>query len=117
VFGKGNGATPTPTRGVPVKLDRERHLRYSMATLRKMREVFKPGELEGGVTDDKIVRVLWFGLRDDDPELTEAQIEDMVDMENLDPLMEALNKALGSRGSARLSPQPPPPAASAVAPE
>lgn len=110
--------TPAPTRGVPVVLDRERRLRYTFATRRKMMEEFggeeKFTQLE--LTGETLVRVLWFGLAHEDPNLTGDQLEEMLDMENIKDVVDALLKALGYRGRLEIAPgaagaNPPPAAA------
>lgn len=83
----------TPTRGVPVELDRTRHLRYSMATLAELEEKF--GDLKNVSGIRNVIHLLWAGLRHEDPDLTEAQVGEIVDGENLPSLLEAVTKAMG----------------------
>lgn len=80
---------PTPSRGVPVELDRTRYLRYPIGTLRKL---FSEGE---GSDEFHLGRLLHAGLVGDDPELTEEQVEDMIDLEHLSELQEPLLRATG----------------------
>ena len=95
-------------------LDHERHLRYSLLTLRKIREEFGKEALESGLTDDKLAKVLWYGLVGEDPALTVEKIEEIVDLENLSPVLEAMTKAMGyrTRTVPQGPPAPPPAAAS-----
>jgi len=72
----------TPTRGVPVTLDRVRHLRFPIGVLR-------PEMFEGAT----LSRILWLGLRGDDPDLTEETVNDLIDLETLPSLRDALKKA------------------------
>jgi hypothetical protein len=122
--------TPTsvrvPTRGVPVGLDRVRHLRYSLATLEDIRAEFGDGALTGELTGHKLARVLWYGLRDEDPSLTPESVAALVDLEHLTEVTAALVQALGSkRGAERVAvdaegavprPTPAPPEESPEAP-
>lgn len=73
-----------PTRGVAVQMDKERHLRFPLSTLQ---------EIEGdGPT---FVRIIWLGLRHEDPKLTLEDVGEMVDLELLAELKEPLRKATG----------------------
>jgi len=93
-------STPSPTRGVPVDLDGETYfLRYSLKTLRQLREEFGEDVLERGeIAGDDVAKFLWYGLRDGHPDLTVEQIEDMVDLQNLPRVIEAVVEATGQRG-------------------
>ena len=95
--------TPTPTRGVPVMLDKKRHLRFSLKTMRELREKFGENALETGLDQDAIATLLWYGLRHEDPELTPELVEDMVDLEQLTEVMQAVFKATGTRGRLELT--------------
>lgn len=92
--------TPTPTRGVPIELDRTRYLRFSLGTLRRIREEFGE-DLEAGLSGDKLAKVLWYGLRGSDPELTVEQLEEIIDLEQLPAVIEALGKAMGNKAGVR----------------
>lgn len=86
----------TPTRGVPVELDRTRHLRYSLGTVRKIMEEFEvddPEKIPLDVTN--LGKFLWYGLKHEDPDLTVEDVEEMVDMQNIVPLHEAVGEAMG----------------------
>lgn len=64
---------PSPTRGVSVELDRTRHLRYTLRTIREIREEFGPEALETGqITADEMGKLLWYGLRHEAPEAPES---------------------------------------------
>lgn len=88
--------TPTPTRGVPIQLDRLRHIRFSLKTTKEMRAKFGDDTLKDGFDQDKIAELLWFGLKWEDADLTVDQVEDMVDLENLTEVMKAVSKATGT---------------------
>lgn len=74
---------PTPTKGVPITLDRQRHLRFPLGTLRNMDE------------SSDVVSVLYLGLKHEDPELTEEQVGGLVDLEMMPTLVEPLRQATG----------------------
>ena len=95
---KASEVTPSPTRGVPIVLDRERHLRFSLKTMREMREKFGPDGLKAGFNQDKIAELLWYGLRGEDPGLTVEDVEELVDLETLSAVMEAVSLATGTHG-------------------
>lgn len=105
----------TPTRGVPVKLDRVRYLRYPLGLLEEIKREIGDDSFEQGFSGMKLVKMLWYGLRGDDPELTQEQVGDLVDLENLVEVTAALQKATGqkvvSRGDAGTPPTPSPEAA------
>lgn len=93
------GSTTAPTRGVPVTLDRERHLRYSFATRKQMlAELGGEEALRSGLTGDMLPKVLWYGLKHEDAALTVEQVEEMLDMENLQTVVKVMLKAMGYEG-------------------
>ena len=104
--------TPTPTRGVEIMLDRKRFLRYTLGTLRRIREELGTEALEAGVSEEKLARVLWHGLKEDDPSLRPEQVEDLVDLQQLPVLVSALQMAMGGKARATVV-DPPLPAAGA----
>lgn len=99
-----------PTMGVPVELDRTRHLRYTLQSMRDMRQEFGK-ELDTGVTDDKIGKMLWYGLRHEDAKLTPEMVEEMVDLKNLEQVLNSMAKALGHKGEVHRNPPKPLPVA------
>lgn len=112
------GQTPAPTRGVPVVLDRERRLRFTFATRRKMIEEMGGEErfLNEGLSGEKLIKVLWYGLRHEDASLTLEQLEELVDMENIGEVVDKLLRAMGYKGKLVMtedSTANPPPAAAA----
>jgi len=104
---------PTSTKGVLITcLDRDRYLRFSLKTIREMRDEFGEDALEKGINQEAISRLLWYGLRHEDSELTADQVEEMVDLEHLSEVMEAVAKATGRRAKIEVEqPGPPTPAA------
>lgn len=110
--------TPSPTLGVPVTLDRERHLRYTFGTRRRMIEEFGGEEaMKAKMSGDGLIKILTFGLRGEDPDITESVVEEMVDMQNVGVVVDAMIKALGytkgklSVDGAPVNPRKPRPAA------
>jgi len=93
--------TPTPTRGVPVDLGDgvPRRLRYSLRTMREVRQAF--GDIEQfDAHDENLGKLLWFGLRHEDDTLSVPQVEELVDLEHLTTIMEAVTEALGGKALA-----------------
>lgn len=89
-------------------LDKERHLRYTLGTRRRLvAEVGGEDEL-AKFTGDKVALILLHGLKHEDPELTLAAVEEMVDLRNLEAVAEALAKALGYKGASVAKPVGPP---------
>lgn len=76
-------ATPKPTKGHAVTLDRERHLRYSIRALKEIQE------------DQSLGNVLLVGLRHEDPDLTLEAVEDMVTLDMIDDIKGPLKAATG----------------------
>ena len=108
--------TPTPTRGIEIKLDRLRHLRFTLGTLRRIREEIGTEALEAGVSEEKLAKVLWYGLKEDDPTLKPEDVEDLIDLQDLPELVEALKRAMGGKAKASVALSPSTPAASAETP-
>jgi len=98
--------SPTPTRGVPIMLDRERRLRYSLKTVRELKKEFGEGALSRGVGEDGIAKLLWYGLKSDDPELSCEDVEELVDLEHLTEVMEKVSIATGSRSQFEMEEEP-----------
>jgi hypothetical protein len=98
----GNQALPHPTRGVPVMLDKERHFRFSLKTLEDIQTEMGAGALSEGVSGHKLARVLWYGLKWEDSELTTEQVADMVDLENMESILTAMRRAMGTKAKAAL---------------
>jgi hypothetical protein len=110
-----NAKTPSPTLGTPVQLDRERRLRYTLGTKRRIREEFgKPLEdvLKAGPTEEELAKILWHGLVENDPELKPGDVEEIIDLRQTHQLLEALTQALG--GKSEPAPVPPTPAPKAA---
>ncbi len=95
---------PTPSRGVPVELDKTRFLRYSLKTHNQIRKEF--GD-DTNITGERLAKLLWYGLVGDDPNLTVEDVEELVDLEHLDAIVEAVSKAMGRAGKASVVMDPP----------
>ena len=99
---------------VEVVLDKKRHLRFTMGALRRSQKRIQ--EIRGETISifqllspqnqeklgpDEIVVLFHQGLRHEDAELTEEQVEDMIDVRQLDALAEKLAEALGGEKDAK----------------
>lgn len=98
---------------VEVTLDKKRRLQFNMGALRRAerrldeirgekRSIFNllsPANMDR-LGPDEIVVLFHQGLRKDDPELTEEQVEDMIDVRQLNELAGKLAAALGGEGAA-----------------
>lgn len=72
-----------PTKGVPVQLDRVRHLRFPLGVLRNIE------------ADTDLATVLHLGLKHEDEELTAEDVGEMIDLEMMPDLVEPIRKATG----------------------
>ena len=93
---------------VQVELDKLRHLRFTMGALRRAQkriqeirgekisifQLLSPQNQEK-LGPDEIVVMFHQGLRHEDANLTEEQVEDMIDVRQLDALADKLAEALG----------------------
>jgi hypothetical protein len=100
-----NGSAFEP---VEVMLDKKRRLRFSMRALRcaekrltelrgekiKIFNLLSPAN-QDKLGPDEIIVLFHQGLLQDDPSLTEEQVEEMIDVRALDGLAERLAEALG----------------------
>ena len=81
---------------VKITLDKERTLRFTLNSLAELEDAFgvslsQLGEVELGI---KAVRtMLWAGLIHEDEELTERQVGNMVDFDNLQEVQEKVTTA------------------------
>lgn len=115
---------PTPSRGISIKLfpeDRERFLRFSLATLEAIQDEFGEDALSGNsVKGKRLAQILWYGLRSDAERNGEATtgdgavftpewISEQVDMTNIKEIGEAMGEAFGnSKRTTVVVPQEPP---------
>lgn len=97
---------PTPRRGRPIELEGQMHyLRYSLKTMRELREEFGPDAIEKGLDQNLIGKLIWYGLKHEESALTLDQVEEQVDLENLTDIMKVVAQATGSRARLELVPQ------------
>lgn len=81
---------------VPIKLDKERNLRFTLNALAEIEDklgipLSKMGEVDLGI---KAVRtMLWAGLIHEDPQITEQEVGNMVDFDNMAYIQEKLSEA------------------------
>ncbi|MED4840395.1 hypothetical protein P9695_08755 [Weizmannia sp. CD-2023] len=81
---------------VEVELDKVRHIRYTMNALAEIEDKLGYGlaDLDGKQLKIKEVRViLWAGLIHEDPELTEEQVGDMIDLGNMQYVQGKMSEA------------------------
>ena len=100
------GSSPAPSKGVPITLDRPRFFRYTLGTLRKIREELGDEALKDGVSGEKLAKVLCYGLQGDDPELTPEKVEEIIDLQKLEEVVAAMRQAMGQKAVATVGPQP-----------
>lgn len=105
-------------RGVPIELDRERHLRYPMSAVRKIEERFEISFMDGEeIQNVKIDDAMWLimlgleheqpdpprwweralaalGLREVEEPLTQERLEDIVDVAQMEEIVTILGQAL-----------------------
>jgi hypothetical protein len=95
---------------IEVELDKVRHIRFSLNALEEMEEAlgvsvdqFGDALTKGGIKAMR--KFLWIGLKQEDPELTEKQVGDMVDigsfLEMQGKIGEAFAAAIGESGNAK----------------
>lgn len=86
-------------RIVPVKLDKARNLRFTLNSLAEIEDrlgvpLSKMSEVELGI---KSVRtMLWAGLIHEDPELTEMEVGNMVDFDNIEYVQTKVTEAFAA---------------------
>lgn len=90
-------AARTPTRGVRIVLDKPRHLRFSLGTMEDLQNEFGSNALGGDLSGKKLARIIWHGLKWEDPQLTPEAVAELVDMEHLTLVTEAMAQATGSK--------------------
>jgi hypothetical protein len=81
---------------VKMELDKERNLRYTMNALAEIEDILGVplSEMENVKMTIKNVRViLWAGLIHEDPELTQEEVGNMVDLGNFKEVQEKVAEA------------------------
>lgn len=80
---------------VPITLDKERNLRYTLNSFRILEKEFdiKVDSLGENITLETIQALLYVGLRHEDKTLTFEEVGDMVDFGNMAEVNEKISKA------------------------
>src|SRR5690554_1729697 len=81
---------------VEIELDKKRNLRYTMNALAEIEDKLGVGLADIGnmeMTVKNVRVVLWSGLIHEDPELTEIEVGNMVDMDNFQMVQEKIAEA------------------------
>lgn len=93
---------PTPTKGVPLVLDGVTyHLRCSLATRNRLIAEFGEEGLSK-MKGEAIGKVVLEFMRGSTPDMTLEKLEEIIDMENLSDVVEAMVKAMGNRQKAKV---------------
>jgi hypothetical protein len=91
-------AGENPTAPVPIVLDRPRTLRFNIAAVRRIRSEKGPKYFdEPAEGEDELERLTYLavhGLLHEDPELTQEQLEELVDFRQVHALGQAIARAL-----------------------
>jgi hypothetical protein len=95
---------PTPTRGVPVELEgKTYYLRFSLAAMKSIVGDENEENFFKNMTIAKLGPMLLAGLKASAPELTLEQLEEMIDLQNIAEITDALGKAVGRPAKVKLS--------------
>lgn len=101
---------PVP-QGVKVELDKPRRLRYTNRALVELEEASgltvneAARRMEAG-SMKTISQVVWAGLLHEAPDLTWQDVVDMIDLERLDQVSEAVGRALNLATGGEEDPEP-----------
>jgi hypothetical protein len=81
---------------VKVQLDKMRNLRYTMNALAEIEDqlgvpLSEMGEIKMTIKNVRVI--LWSGLIHEDPELTQEEVGNMVDLENMQDVQEKIAEA------------------------
>lgn len=98
---------PAPTRGVPIMLDRLRHIRFPLGIVRRIREELGDDALTEGIPVHQISKLLHYALLHEDPSMTPDKAEMLVDLENMKEVTYAIVKATGRDPKELEGPQEP----------
>jgi hypothetical protein len=76
-----------------------RTLRYPLGALKEAREEFGGsvlrGDTLGALDETNVGKLIWYGLRADQPDMTVEEVESLIDWDMLPYVFEAYAKALG----------------------
>lgn len=84
---------------ITIKLDTERVLKFNLNSLVKLEEIGVDVQgLQDNAKISDIRSILWAGLVHEDKELTLEIVGELVDIENLKEVTDAIAKAFGDKG-------------------
>ncbi|MDA1509572.1 hypothetical protein ORN01_25005 [Bacillus cereus] len=80
-----------------ITLDKERTIKFTLNTLIEIEDVLghSLAELGDKVTVRAMRTMLTAGLRHEDPEITESYVGELITMDNMSEVQDALGKAMG----------------------
>ncbi|MDA2738376.1 hypothetical protein PDQ75_24795 [Bacillus cereus group sp. Bc015] len=80
-----------------IMLDKERTIKFTLNTLIEVEDALghSLAELGDKITVRAMRTMLTAGLRHEDPEITEAYVGELITMENMSEVQDALGKAMG----------------------
>ncbi len=91
---------PTTPATIILSDGKERVLRYSIATMKKLKTKFGQSVFKGGLNDldeEKLPVLIWFGLVHEDATLTQEQVEELIDAQMLPYVMSRFLIAFGGK--------------------
>jgi hypothetical protein len=96
-----NGSTHNDATGkVAIELDHTRHLKFSWHTFEILEQRLKRGFLSGDIKDTtfngftELKVFIWAGLLEEDPELSEADVNAMLDSRKMKKYQKAVYEAI-----------------------
>ncbi len=101
---------PTTPATIILSDGKERVLRYSIKTMKKLKLKFNESLFKGGLNnldEDKIPVLIWFGLVHEDATLTEDQVEELIDAQMLPYVMSRFLMAFGGKAKNDQAPAQP----------
>ncbi|MGL5692442.1 MAG: hypothetical protein ACRCXA_00070 [Peptostreptococcaceae bacterium] len=84
-------------KGTLIKLDRNRYLKFNLNSIRVLEKEHNIAfdKLEEEFSMEAVQKILYVGLLKDDPTLTFEEVGELVDLENIQVVVDALGKAFG----------------------
>lgn len=102
---------PTTPATITLSDDKERVLRYSIGTMKKLKVLFGNSLFRGGLNDldeEKLPVLIWYGLKHSapggDPNLTLEQVEELIDAQMLPYVMSRFLMAFGGKAKNEQAP-------------
>ncbi len=103
---------PTTPATITLSDGKERVLRYSIGTMKKLKELFGASLFKGGLNDldeEKLPILIWYGLKHGapggDPTLTQDQVEELIDAQMLPYVMSRFLMAFGAKAKNVTAPE------------